>query len=270
MQRTAIAIVFAIFSLSHQAILAGEPTRLTIGAIRWDAWFNGNTYEDNLAPQRWRYRLPFYASALTDGRVKVRSDNQDVMDQEIAFASKAQLDYWAFCYYHPKSWVGADNYNYGWKLYLSSKQKANLNFCLLLQGPHLGPYSEWPETLRTLVRFLQEPTYQKVLDGRPLIFMYSVLEMRTWAGSSEAAKQRLDDLRKECQKSGIKNPYLVAQVYRTQDGIAAVDALGFDAISAYSLPGGSGDREFVFGQLAKANTTSGMLARLPENPLFPS
>jgi len=108
-----------------------------------------------------------------------------------------------------------------------------------------------------------------VLDGRPLIFVYSVLEMKKWAGSSEAAKQRLDDLRKECQKSGLKNPYLVAQVYRTKDGIEAVDALGFDAISAYSLPGGSGDQELPFRELAKANSDFWNACKATGKPVVP-
>lgn len=285
MQRTAIALLFTICCSSHD-VLAAEPTLLnfgnkkadpgfnagrvaTIGAIRWDAWFAGNTYESNLAPPQWHSRLPFYASVLPNGRVEVRSDKQHVMDREIALASKAQLDYWAFCYYHPKSWDGADNYNYGWRLYLSSKQKTKMHFCLLLQGPHLGPKSEWPETMRTLVRILQEPTYQNVLDGRPLVFMFSVLEMKTWAGSSKAAKDRLDDLRAECRKAGLKNPYLVAQVYRTKDGIEAINALGVDAISSYSLPGGTGDREYPFGELAKANRDFWNACKATEKPVVP-
>ena len=283
MRRTAIALLFITCCVSQHAS-AAEPTRLsvengkamgntgagvTVGVIRWDAWFSGNTYENNLAPQRWHSRLPFCTSALPDGRFEVRSDKQDIMDQEIALASKAKLDYWAFCYYHPKSWEGADNYNYGWKLYLSSKQKAKMHFSLLLQAPHLGPKSQWPETVRTLVQILQEPTYQKVLDGRPLVFMYSVLKMKTWAGSSEAAKQRFDDLRNECQKVGLENPYLVAQVYRTKDGIEAVDALGFDAISSYSLPGGAGDREYPFGELAKANRDFWNACKATGKPVVP-
>ena len=244
-------------------------TNVVVGAIRWDGWFNGNTYESHLAPKQWHSRLPFYASILADDRVEVRSDKQDVMDREIAFASTAGLDYWAFCYYCSKKWGGTDSYNYGLKLYLSSKQKPKIQFCLLLQGTHLGPQAKWPETVQALVRLLQESTYQKVLDGRPLVFMYYVSAMKTWAGSTEAAKQRLDALRTASRKAGLKNPYMVAQVCRTEDGVDAVDTLGFDAISSYSMPGGTGNREYPFRELAKANRDFWNACKATGQPVVP-
>lgn len=268
--------LFALLLVLVGTAALAEPTRATepakgpfVGAIRWDGWFAGNAYESHLVPREWRSRLPFYASILPDNGVEVRSDKQEVMDREIDFAAKAGLSYWAFCYYHPKSWTGAHSFNYGSKLYLSSNQKTKLNFCLLLQGMHLGPKAEWPQTVQSFVHMFQEPTYQTVLDGRPLVFIYSLPEMKKWSGSAGAAKRALDDLREQCGKLGLKNPYMVAQVYRPEDGVEAVETLGFDAISSYSLPGGSRDREYPFQKLAEANRSFWDACKATGKPVIP-
>ena len=77
--------------------------RVTVGAIRWDAWFADavNPYEKNLADKRWHGRLPFYAKIISDTEVEVRGDTQEAVDKEIAYAKKGGIDYWAFLYYSP-------------------------------------------------------------------------------------------------------------------------------------------------------------------------
>jgi len=265
-------IVFLV-SQPHPAISgeakAASPARTIVGAIRWNAWFGGNTYQRYLAPANWHTRLPFYSTSRRDGSVEVRSDSQQVMDQEIGYAAAAGLDYWAFCYYHPASWLEADKYNYGWRLYLSSKRKADLRFCILLQGQHLGPKEKWTETMQTFVRLFREPTYQKVCGDRPLVFMYSVAAVREWAGSTRTAKEAILELRQAAARAGVGNPYLVAQVYRPKDGVDSIDSLGFDAISAYSLPGGSGNQEYPFQELAKANRSFWDTCKATGKPVVP-
>ena len=248
---------------------AASPSKAVVGAIRWDAWFGGNTYQRNLAPPYWHARLPFYSTIAPDGSVEVRSDSQQVMDEEIAYAEAAGLGYWAFCYYHPASWPGADKYNYGWRLFLSSGRKTNLRFCILLQGQHLGPKAKWTETVQSLVGLLKDPTYQKVCGDRPLVFVYSVAALHAWAGSRQAAKEAILELRQAAVNAGAGNIYLVAQVYRTEDGVDTVDELGFDAISAYSLPGGAGNREYPFQELAKANRSFWDACKATGKPVVP-
>ena len=82
-----------------------------VGAIRWDGWFEGNPWQKNLGPAQWHDRLPFFAVKTGDGKVDIVADSQEVMEREIAYARTGGLSYWAFCYYHPKSWPEADQYN---------------------------------------------------------------------------------------------------------------------------------------------------------------
>ena len=147
-----------------------QPGSPLVGAIRWDGWFKDNPWEKNLKPTKWRYRLPFFATVGDTGEVHVCGDTQAVMDREIEYAKAGGLSYWAFCYYHSKSRGRTDAYNYGWRRYLASERRKDLNFCLLLQGgTHLGPTNEWDATVAQFVSLFKEPTYQRVCGGRPLV-----------------------------------------------------------------------------------------------------
>ncbi|MBK5274131.1 MAG: glycoside hydrolase family 99-like domain-containing protein [Desulfuromonadales bacterium] len=224
-----------------------------VGAIRWDAWFDGNKYEKNLEPKQWHYRLPFYADVSLKGSVTVRSDSQEVMDKEIAYAKDAGLDYWAFVYYQRKPGDPYDRYNYGLRRYLDSTKKSGLNFCLILQGGILGKKEDWQQTVQQLVSIFKEPTYQKVLNGRPLVYMFSAHELTKWAGSEEAAKAALGELDQAAARVGLPETYIVAQGFSIGETGSLANRFGFDAIGAYSLTEKGDDIEYPYLKLAKAN-----------------
>ena len=247
-------LAFVTVGLWAAVALPATSARSKLGAIRWDGWWSGNPWECNLKPSQWRTRLPFYARVTREGEVQVRSDTQATMDREIRYASRAGIDYWAFCYYHPDSWPEADRYNYGWKLFLSSKVRSRLHFCFILQGgQHLGPASRWSSTSAFLAGLFAKPTYQKVCGGRPLLFVFACEWIEKHFGSIAAARSAFDELRRASIRAGAGNPYIVAQVFSAEDGARYVDAFGWDAIGAYSLPGGGEHKEYPYRELATAN-----------------
>ncbi|HNR34865.1 MAG TPA: glycoside hydrolase family 99-like domain-containing protein [Candidatus Hydrogenedentes bacterium] len=224
-----------------------------IGAIRWDGWFPGNPWEKNLAPKEWRYRLPFYGKIAEDGSCQVCSDSQETMDREIAHAKAGGIAYWAFCYYHPKSWPQADAYNYGWRRYLKSERKKDVNFCLLLQGgSHLGPAAEWAATVGEFVGHFKEPTYQRVCGDRPLLYVFACEHLIPHFGSPEAAGKAFALLREESRKAGTGDPYIVAQIWTHQIQADFLDAIRFDALGAYSAQGGKGGKQ-SYADLIESN-----------------
>ncbi len=223
--------------------------RPIVGAIRWDAWHGdaspvGLVVEETLAASHWHDRLPFYAEAIGENAVKVRANSQAIMDQEIAYASQAGLDYWAFVVYPEE-----DPLSLGLKLYLDSEYKDDINFCLNLQGGWEsgdGP-DAWPAKVARYVRYMQESTYQTVLDGRPLIYLFSVEGLvgpgrfETW----EDARDAFDLLRREVMDAGLPNPYIVAQGWSGDTLKAQTEALGLDAIGAYAANGGAREASFA-------------------------
>jgi glycosyl transferase family WbsX len=234
---------------------ANNCNRPIVGAIRWDGMFADSSWAKNLEPTEYHGRLPFYTT-WQNGKPVVNADKQEVMDKEIDYAKNSGLDYWSFVYYSPASWPEADKYNYGWKRYLASDYKNDINFCLNLQGPHLGPKEDWPETAQKFVDFFIEPTYQKVLGNRPLIYVFYIQKLIETFGSSDEARKALNYLRKKTVDAGLGEPYMVVQVFDPSEGARYIDELGFDAIGAYSAqydPDYQEQREYPYSVLAKIN-----------------
>jgi hypothetical protein len=216
------------------------PRRLPlVGAIRWDAWFGDLSYvglvvEKTLGPQHWHDRLPFFARADSDTGLHIRGNTQAVMDQEIAYAAAAGLDYWAFVIYPP-----ADPLSAALHLYLSSPIKSQINFCLNLQGGWLGSAAAWPESIRLYVSYFREPTYQTVLDARPLVYLFTAADMLgpEHFASEASARQAFDALRSACRDGGVGDPYLVVQDWSPATAHRFVKMLGGNAVSAYASDG---------------------------------
>lgn len=224
----------------NESTLKSSGERLSVGAIRWDAWFDDkvNPYEKNLADKKWHGRLPFYAKVISDTEVQVHGDTQEAVDQEIVYARAGGLDYWAFLYYPAtirNDGFNHDHMNRARRLYLSSRFKQDLNFCLIVSPGHPDKdINEW-------LQIIQEPTYQKVAGGRPLIYFMMWGEEVTVEkvyGDAASARRAMDDLRRRIMATGQMNPYFVVLAMTPQAGAAACDAMGLDAISAYTSFGG--------------------------------
>jgi len=215
--------------------------RVTVGAIRWDAWFADavNPYEKNLSDKKWHGRLPFYAKIISDTEVEVRGDTQEAVDKEIAYAKNGGIDYWAFLYYSPTTRSDGFKHDYmnrARRLYLSSKRKGDIHFCLIVNPKNQDKeINEWLDMMR-------EPTYQKVAGGRPLLyFMFwdSSTKVEQIYGSAEKGRAYMDKLRERIMQAGFKNPYFVTLSPTPQIGAAAAEGTGLDAIGAYTSWGGT-------------------------------
>jgi len=129
--------------------------RPVVGAIRWDAWHGdkgvpGQAVERSLGPRRWHARIPFFGEAVSETQVEIRGYTQEIVDQEIAYARQAGLDYWAFVTYEPDSPMSL-----ALQLHLASSRKGDVRFCLLTEGGWLCPtLSEGTMRIEALGRIL--------------------------------------------------------------------------------------------------------------------
>lgn len=207
--------------------------RPVVGAIRWDAWVGetpetpgydvGLQVERSLGPKEWHYRLPFFAKEISDTEVRVRGNNQAIMDQEIAYARAAGLDYWAFVMYAPHDPTTKG----GLDLYLQSKHRGDIRFAMMVQS-----YTSSAEDIERLIRYFRMAEYQKVASGRPLVFMLgpSKKDDPSWPH----AKAFVDELRAKTIAAGMATPYLVHD-WGWDGANEVIGWLGLDAMSAYSL-----------------------------------
>lgn len=200
--------------------------RPSVGAIRWDAWTGGSVthqVERTLAPEQFRSRLPWFAEVRSDGTVRIDGGHQSVMDREIAYAAEAGLDYWAFLLYPDESTMSV-----ALRLYLSSKHRQRLDFCLILHNSFKVPDDVWPHERDRALALLKEPGYHSVAGGRPLVYLFGVnLDEPKLAG-------RVTEFRKLASEQGPA-PYMVYMGWDPVADRAKTTPLGLDAVSGYAV-----------------------------------
>ncbi|MCF7863260.1 MAG: hypothetical protein K9L89_00540, partial [Kiritimatiellales bacterium] len=213
----------------------------TVGAIRWDVWVgdelndeygtpdfkHGIWNEEAIYPEKWRNRLPFFASNVSRTNVEIRCTTQAVMDREIESATGA-LDYWAFLDY-PE-----DPMHEPLALYLSSSKKSQINFCIILNG------REWWLHKQRYVDYFKEASYQKVLGGRPLVYLFNAAAWMT---------NNVNELAAMSTAQGAGDPYFVAMGWDPATVQAAKDVLGADAVTAYAYATEGTSTGLSYGQL---------------------
>jgi hypothetical protein len=202
-----------------------------VGVIRWDYWSVDSPRTSDLtlalSQPEWRYRLPFYTTHLSRMPVTIREDRQGVMDQEIRYASRAGIDYWAFDFYDPAG-IGAPpmHMNYGVELYRSSEESDRMRYALIVvDGTDRDRWSAYTDAL---VEHFADPRYQTVDGGRPLLYLFDAVNM-------PYSRSGIDTLRRKTLAAGLPQPYLVAMVWEPPTGAPVVERLGLDALGAYLL-----------------------------------
>ena len=230
----------AVLATAQAAEPARRENRVTherpiVGAIRWDAWHGdkgvpGQAVERALGPERWHARIPFFGKVISHTQVEIRGYTREIVDQEIAFAQQAGLDYWAFVTYEPDSPMSL-----ALKLYLTSPHKQGLRFCLLTESGKWGTPETHQAKVERFLKLMAEPTYQTVLGDRPLIYVGFVKDewLNAWGGAA-GARKLFDGFRADAQKAGLGAPYIVLMDFSPPRGRKLADALGLDAISAYA------------------------------------
>jgi hypothetical protein len=152
------------------------------------------------------------------------------MDRQISYASNAGLSYWAFCYY-PTGTGGLDTAR---NLYLSSTQKADINWCAILGVSNFSSVTDLP----FLINQFKTANYQKVLNGRPLIYFFS---------ANDNTASTIIRIRSGCVESSIPDPYIVIMNFSASAAAQSHDTVGGDAISSYAGIYGSSGASYASG-----------------------
>ncbi len=139
-----------------------------VGAIRWDAWHDdlgppGRAVQTSLGPAKYHFRLPWFAKVREDGPVSIRCDRPGILEQEIDYARRAGLDYWAFVTYPRDSPLSIPL-----KQYLAREETNGLRFCNIVERARFRGPGKHTAMVERLVRYFQEPRYVCVLGDRPV------------------------------------------------------------------------------------------------------
>ncbi|WP_177243083.1 hypothetical protein [Bradyrhizobium sp. Gha] len=190
-----------------------------------------------MAPEKYRWRVPFFAEVQPGKMPKFPPISQAEMDLEIRQASFAGLDYWAFVAYG-----NDDSMSLALSKYLTSRNRDLVKFCLFTELSHWGTVSHPAKLISEHIALMGRKEYVRVQDARPLYFLgfidkKSVTER--W-GSNDGLRNEIQDFRSRCVASGAGNPFIV--LAGTASEIEDWSSLPGDAIGAYvvSDPRGSG------------------------------
>lgn len=220
-------LITALLLALLASLQATEDTRPIVGAIRWDGWYGEGEVvkqtEASLGQPKYHFRLPWFASVFEGGKVRINGDSQSVVEQEIAYAAQAGLNYWAFVDYAGE----AADMHIALNRYLASKDKRGVRYCFVEEGARLDRIGTtgWPR----LVEHFRSADYQTVLDGRPLLFVF--------VKTTRLGKPEWDELKRQTIAAGMKAPYLVLMGWNPKQDAKDMTALGFDAVSAYARGG---------------------------------
>ena len=250
-----VGAVAAIMLWGVSCLLAAQnPSRPTVGAIRWDAWTGGEVtreVERSLGPAQYHARLPWFAQVGADGRVRMDGSPQSVMDQEIAFASAAGLDYWAFLLYPETSSMSQSLKNY-----LTRPQRDRIRFCLILHNSFGVSEAQWPKERDRAVALLKEPGYQTVLGPRPLVYAF-------W---DKVPAQRFAEFQRAAQTASL-NPYCVYMGWNPAEDFRSASTNGFQAVSAYAYASAEATFASLCRAVEKDYWQNALTARVPYIPL---
>jgi len=203
-----------------------------VGAIRWDAWVGeintdgvgapsvGLQVERSLGPNKYHFRLPFYGVEIGADSVQARELTQTIMNQDIAYAKDAGIDYWAFVYYPDNS--GLDSAR---TLYDENANKNDVKYCFIL-GASVQPSFTW------LVSKFSELNYQKVLDNRPLLYIFG--------GAGGYNSTQITSIRNLATSAGLGTPYIVVMDQNSTNAANSLNSIGADAVSGYVTAGSGG------------------------------
>ena len=202
--------------------------RPLIGVIRYDAQGDheiGQFEERAMGPSQWHSRLPFYATEINASTVRMRMDSQAKMDQEIAYAKEAGIDYWAFDWWvlsQPQSKVLTE-------FYLKSAHKDDVKWAAIWITDNL-----YDSDATYLISQFTTSNYQKVAGGRPLVYVYDT-------GRDVAEVQpRIAFLRNSAMTAmNGTRPYFVAMAPLPGRAAVLADSIGADAVSSYATSAAS-------------------------------
>ena len=217
-----------------------------IGAIRWDAWYAPGSevtsaVERTLSQPSYRWRLPFFARQDNTGHAQMPAISQGLIDLEIAQATYAGLDYWAFVAYPPDSAMSAPL-----QRYITSNHRGRIGFCMFTELAAWGSATRSAALVGYHLDLMQHEAYVRVHGNRPLYYLGFITEKTAterW-GSVDGLRAGIDRFRARAMAHGVGNPFIVLGVL-PRDAIAFAAALGGDAVGAYTIADGRATGDYA-------------------------
>ena len=231
-------------SLSPFSKSSASASPVRVGAIKWDYWHHTSPFNsDEIFHPDWYYRIPFHSAA---GNVSaMASDRPEVVEQEILYAHKGGIDYWAYVFYnYGESSPPTRIRNY----HRMSPNKHLVNYSLILTRPkHLfretfdwndpsAAVSGWEETIDQLIEHFSDSNYERVEGDRPLVYWFQYSDwVAFWddPNNPDLPYEMMDLLKEKSIAAGQGEPYFAMMTWHSwSNSLPEYDH--FDGLSAYA------------------------------------
>lgn len=228
-----------VFLLLASPAFAQVPEDIAIGAIRWDAWFDGANDQKVLEQPEWRHRAPFFARYDEKGKVHLDGDKEYVLHAEVAYARAIGLDYFIFGYYPDTGSWGRDpvfhrKLNGALSAYLKLPDRMGVKFAISFN--QLFPLDDVPAMARNLANFAAHKDYMVTQTGTLPVFIlgHDGLDWSKAFGSDDKARGVIQTLRKAVRDRTGKEITFVLMHYLSGKAWDTARRYGLDMVTTYS------------------------------------
>lgn len=226
---TALPVLFGVSC--HRPPVAGagwEQRPVTAGVYYFDGW-TGKTHHITPELREFPERQPLggWVTSTAEG-----------MEEQIKLASEAGISFFNFCWYYAaaeQEGRGEEPLNQSLRLFLSSKEKKRLRFCVMVAnhaGYLVGP-QEWPQAIKAWVKLFRDTQYLKV-GGKPYINFFSLQTLLDQFGSVDKLKWGINELRNAAWTAGFDNVTIGVCVGTGRQERQRAAACGFDLLTSYN------------------------------------
>lgn len=232
-----IAALCALANISPaMASTRAAAESLTVGVIRWDAWFLESRHVKPLvaAPER----LPFFALDAK-GKTILPGGTGPTIAAENIYARAAGIDYWLFAYYAPTGSYGRDpatidRLNRGLEAFRRQPDRSGMRFALALQQTY--PATDFDRLVEMIAPVLADRDYLRLADGSRSLFVSDLGDWEKTLGTAAKVQAFFTRLRDTLAKRIGAKVRLTAMTARTTAAATYVGAdRPFAAFSSYAL-----------------------------------
>jgi hypothetical protein len=235
---------------------SSQQTRARLGAYYFDGWSGPltNFHFQSLPLGPFQDRQPL--SGWQD-------NSQCAVEQQLAVAHNFGVDFFVFDWYFNATVNDpGEDLNSALDITHQLANRHGMEYAILYVNspPFVAAPADWPTVINQWIDYMSDPAYVTV-NGKPLLMVIDMGDMRQTFGSSAGVASALNQLRTAAVAAGLPGVYIIGGFqagydHNTQTGsfpdLSSAVADGYDAVSFYNYSFGTVTGQQSFSLISEA------------------